>query len=57
MLLLLLYCDGNRSLRARGAMDVLTFHTLMMGHAKLGRHPRVLELYAEAVQTNISVHL
>ena len=29
-------------------MDLLTYHTLMMGHTKLGGHQRVLQLYEEA---------
>lgn len=30
-------------------MDLFTYHTLMMGHTKLGRHNRVLELYEDAI--------
>ena len=37
------------SLREFGTMDLFTYHTLMMGHTKLGRHQRVLQLYDEAV--------
>jgi pentatricopeptide repeat protein len=40
-------------------MDMLTFHTLMMGHTKRHNHSRVLQLYDEALAANIevSVHL
>lgn len=33
------------------AMDVFTYHTLMMGNTKLGRYYRVLSLYEEALQS------
>jgi hypothetical protein len=36
-------------------MDVLTFHTLMMGHTKQLNHSRVLQLYDEALAANIEV--
>jgi hypothetical protein len=36
-------------------MDVLTFHTLMMGHTKRLNHSRVLQLYDEALAANIEV--
>lgn len=39
-------------LRNLGSMDVLTYHTLMMGNTKLGRHHRVLALFDEAVDSN-----
>lgn len=38
-----------QSLREMGTMDVFTYHTLMMGNTKLGRHYRVLALYDEAI--------
>jgi hypothetical protein len=40
-------------------MDVLTFHTVMMGHTKRLNHSRVLQLYDEALAANIevSVHM
>ena len=40
------------TLREYGAMDVFTYHTLMMGNTKLGRHYRVLNLYDEAIQSS-----
>ena len=40
------------SLREFGTMDLFTYHTLMMGHTKLGRHQRVLQLYDEAVASS-----
>lgn len=40
------------TLRDFGAMDVFTYHTLMMGNTKLARHQRVLALYEEALQSN-----
>lgn len=40
------------SLREYGAMDLFTYHTLMMGHTKLNRHGRVLELYEEAIHSS-----
>ncbi len=40
------------TLRDFGAMDVFTYHTLMMGNTKLSRHQRVLALYEEALQSN-----
>lgn len=36
-------------------MDVLTFHTLMMGHIKSHHYARVLQLYDEALAANIEV--
>lgn len=39
-------------LRSLGSMDVLTYHTLMMGNTKLGRHHRVLALFDEAADSN-----
>ena len=35
------------TLRDYGSMDLFTYHTLMMGNTKLGRHHRVLTLYEE----------
>ena len=40
------------SLREFGSMDLFTYHTLMMGHTKLGRHQRVLQLYDEAIESS-----
>lgn len=40
------------TLRDYGAMDLFTYHTLMMGHTKLGRNQRVLALYDEALSSN-----
>jgi pentatricopeptide repeat domain-containing protein 1 len=40
------------TLRDFGAMDVFTYHTLMMGNTKLARHQRVLALYEEALLSN-----
>lgn len=40
------------TLRDFGAMDLFTYHTLMMGNTKLGRHQRVLVLYEEALGSN-----
>jgi pentatricopeptide repeat domain-containing protein 1 len=40
------------TLRDFGAMDLFTYHTLMMGNTKLARHQRVLSLYEEALQSN-----
>ncbi len=37
-------------------MDVFTYHTLMMGNTKLGRHHRVLGLYEEALQVSVGMH-
>ena len=42
-------------LREYGSMDVFTYHTLMMGNTKLGRHYRVLALYDEAIASNASL--
>ena len=42
-------------LRGRGSMDVFTYHTLMMGNTKLGRHYRVLALYDEAMASDASL--
>lgn len=39
-------------LREYGTMDVFTYHTLMMGNTKLGRHYRVLALYDEAIASS-----
>jgi pentatricopeptide repeat protein len=39
------------TVRAYGGMDLFTYHTLMMGHTKLGGHQRVLQLYEEAVES------
>ena len=41
-----------QTLREYGAMDVFTYHTLMMGNTKLGRHHDVLRLYEEAIQSS-----
>lgn len=38
-------------------MDLFTYHTLMMGHTKLGRYQRVLVLYDEATQSNAKVSI
>jgi pentatricopeptide repeat protein len=38
-----------QTLREYGAMDVFTYHTLMMGNTKLARHHNVLSLYDEAL--------
>jgi pentatricopeptide repeat protein len=43
------------TLRDYGAMDLFTYHTLMMGHTKLGRHHRVLALYEEALSSSAQV--
>jgi hypothetical protein len=43
------------SLRAERAMDVRTYHTLMMGHTKLLQHLSVLQLYDEALASGIQV--
>ena len=43
------------SLRAFGSMDVFTYHTLMMGNTKLGRHHRVLSLYDEAIESSATL--
>jgi pentatricopeptide repeat protein len=40
------------SLREYGSMDLHTYHTLMMGNTKLGRHQRVLVLYNEALDSS-----
>ena len=40
------------TLREYGAMDLFTYHTLMMGNTKLDRHQRVIVLYEEAVASN-----
>jgi len=40
------------SLREYGSMDLHTYHTLMMGNTKLGRHQRVLVLYFEALDSS-----
>ena len=40
--------DLAGTLREYNAMDLFTYHTLMMGNTKLGRHQRVLVLYDEA---------
>lgn len=40
-----------------GAIDLLTYHTLMMGHTKLGRHQRVLQLYEEALSSPVKAQL
>ena len=40
------------TLREYGAMDVFTYHTLMMGNTKLGRHHNVLRLYEEALESS-----
>lgn len=40
------------TLRTYGSMDVYTYHTLMMGNTKLGRHHRVLSLYDEAIESS-----
>lgn len=37
-------------------MDVFTYHTLMMGHTKLGRFYKVLALYEEAIQSTAKVY-
>ena len=37
------------ALREYDAMDLFTYHTLMMGNTKLGRHQRVIVLYEEAL--------
>jgi hypothetical protein len=52
-------CALLSGLRAEQSMDVLTFHTLMMGHTKRLNHSRVLQLYDEALAANIevSVHM
>lgn len=39
------------SLREFYSMDLFTYHTLMMGNTKLGRHYRVISLYEEALQS------
>ena len=36
-------------------MDLFTYHTLMMGHTKLGRHQKVLSLYNEALESSAKV--
>eukprot|EP00596_Hydrurales_sp_CCMP1899_P000718 CAMPEP_0119044370 /NCGR_PEP_ID=MMETSP1177-20130426/30952_1 /TAXON_ID=2985 /ORGANISM="Ochromonas sp, Strain CCMP1899" /LENGTH=540 /DNA_ID=CAMNT_0007014397 /DNA_START=865 /DNA_END=2487 /DNA_ORIENTATION=+ len=43
--------DLAASLRSYGTMDLFTYHTLMMGHTKLGRHQKVLALYNEALES------
>ena len=40
-----------QTLREYGAMDVFTYHTLMMGNTKLARHHNVLSLYEEALSS------
>ena len=40
-----------QTLREYGAMDVFTYHTLMMGNTKLARHHNVLTLYEEALSS------
>jgi hypothetical protein len=47
---LLLFLEGT--LREYEAMDLFTYHTLMMGNTKLARHQRVLTLYEEALCSN-----
>ena len=39
-------------LRAYNAMDLFTYHTLMMGHTKMGAYHKVMTLYEEAVESN-----
>lgn len=41
-----------QTLREYGAMDVFTYHTLMMGNTKLARHHNVLSLYEEALTSS-----
>lgn len=41
-----------QTLRDSSSMDLFTFHTLMMGNTKLGRHIQVLNLYDEALASN-----
>ena len=38
-------------------MDLFTYHTLMMGHTKLGRHQKVLALYNEALESSAKVRV
>jgi len=45
------------SMKEYGSMDLLTYHTLMMGHTKLARHQRVLQLYEEARHSPAKTHL
>eukprot|EP01031_Cornospumella_fuschlensis_P033644 gene33644-40699_t len=42
-------------LRVLGKMDVITYHTLMMGLVKVGQYKRALDLYQEAVAADIKL--
>jgi hypothetical protein len=50
-----LFHSHRSTLRVEGAMDVRTYHTLMMGHTKLLQHLGVLQLYDEALASSIPV--
>lgn len=39
-------------LRLDGSMDLFTYHTLMMGHTKLGAYHKVMLLYEQAIESN-----
>lgn len=44
-----------RSLRSCNSMDLFSYHTLMMGHTKLGAYHKVLQLYEQAIDSNASL--
>ncbi|RYY81282.1 hypothetical protein EON63_15785 [archaeon] len=44
-----------RRLRVLGKMDLVTYHTLMMGLIKVKAYRRALGLYEEAVMADIKV--
>ena len=50
-----IFTEIRSSLREFGSMDLFTYHTLMMGHTKLGRHQKVLTLYNEALESSAKV--
>ena len=53
----LIFTHIRSSLREFGSMDLFTYHTLMMGHTKLGRHQKVLTLYNEALESSAKVRM